>query len=265
MTFRFGWFSTGNDEAAQNLLKIVHDKVQEGHIPGEISFVFCNRDRGESAQSDHLIELARSMGYPTVTCSSSRFMPELRNTDREDWGIRFDDQVATKIARYPQDAIVLAGYMLIVSPHMCRRFTMINLHPALPDGPTGTWEEVIDEVIRRRERFTGVMMHLVTEALDRGPVVTYCAFPIRGEKWKALWEEDHGDRGPLFRRIREEGVRREIPLIVMTLKALAEGAVRIGKGGVIVYRGAEVKGGVSLTDEVERYLESKNESLCDRL
>jgi phosphoribosylglycinamide formyltransferase-1 len=46
---------------------------------------------------------------------------------------------------------------------------MINLHPAAPGGPTGTWQEVIWQLIEGRAVETGVMMHLVTPELDRGP------------------------------------------------------------------------------------------------
>jgi len=159
-----------------------------------------------------------------------------------------------RIIPYYHDIIVLAGYMLIVSPQMCRRHDMINLHPALPDGPTGAWEEVIDELIRQRSSATGVMMHLVTEELDRGPVVTYCVFPLQGSHLDHLWDTDHGERGELFWRIRAEGVRREIPLIVLTLKALAEGSIRTEEGRVMDDTGEAQLGGVSLTEEVEQYL-----------
>jgi len=78
------------------------------------------------------------------------------------------------VATLPADLCVLAGYMLIVGPEMCTRFNMINLHPAAPGGPTGTWQDVIWQLIKQRARETGVMMHLVTPELDRGPVVSYC-------------------------------------------------------------------------------------------
>ncbi len=48
------------------------------------------------------------------------------------------------------DVLVLAGYMLIVSPAMCARYAMLNLHPALPGGPTGTWQEVIWALLERQ-------------------------------------------------------------------------------------------------------------------
>ena len=51
---------------------------------------------------------------------------------------------------YRLGVLVMAGYMLIVSPAMCRRFAILNLHPALPGGPTGTWQEVIWRLLDER-------------------------------------------------------------------------------------------------------------------
>jgi hypothetical protein len=127
---------------------------------------------------------------------------------------------------------------------------MINLHPALPGGPTGAWEEVIDELIRQRAATTGAMMHLVTPELDRGPVVAYYSFPIQGGAFVRFWREISEQRGPLFWLIRQEGVRREIPLIILTLKAVAEGRIQIKEGKVLDSKGKELKGLV-LTQEVE--------------
>ena len=45
---------------------------------------------------------------------------------------------------------VLAGYMWIVSPDFCEKVKLINLHPALPGGPKGSWQEVIWQLISCR-------------------------------------------------------------------------------------------------------------------
>jgi phosphoribosylglycinamide formyltransferase-1 len=144
--------------------------------------------------------------------------------------------------------------MLIVSPEMCESHRLINLHPALPDGPTGAWEKVIGELIRTRAERTGAMMHLVTRELDRGPVVAYHAFSIKGKAFDSLWKDDLSERGPLFRRIRDEGVRREVPLIVLTLKALADGSIIIDGERICDDRGRTVTEGADLTDQVEAYV-----------
>jgi len=253
MSFQFGWFSTGRDLAARQLLQAAWAKIHEGFIPGEITFVFCDRERGEAEQSDLFLDLAAELGLETITFSSRRFQPKLKKKDREGWRMTYHRGVMERIAPYKHDIIVLAGYMLIVSPEMCRRYPLINLHPALPDGPTGAWEEVIEELIRERADTTGAMMHLVTPELDRGPVVAYYSFPIQGGAFAPFWKGRLAERGPLFWLIRQEGVRREIPLIVLTLKAVAEGRVRITDSKVLDSKGKELKG-LSLTQEVEEYL-----------
>lgn len=55
-----GWFSTGRDKAARQLLQTVQDSIRSGDINGEISFVFSNREPGESKESDRLSELVQS-------------------------------------------------------------------------------------------------------------------------------------------------------------------------------------------------------------
>ena len=253
MPFRFGWFSTGRDEAARQLLQAAWERMQAGFIAGEITFVFCDREHGEAEESDLFLDLAARLGLKTITFSSRRFRPELKEADHDQWRVAYHQGVMERIAAQAYDLLVLAGYMLILSAEMCRRYTMINLHPALPGGPTGTWEEVIEKLIRERAETTGAMMHLVTTELDRGPALTYFSFPIQGNAFAPLWGEAPEEHGPLFQLIRRQGVRREIPLILLTLKALAEGRTRIKKGKIVDGAGNEMQA-LSLTAEVERYL-----------
>ncbi len=87
---------------------------------------------------------------------------------------------------------VLAGYMLITGKEMCQRYDMINLHPAAPGGPAGTWQEVIWQLIKNHTTESGVMMHLVTPELDKGPVVSYCTFPITGTAFDSYRQHLNG-------------------------------------------------------------------------
>jgi hypothetical protein len=116
------------------------------------------------------------------------------------------------------------------------------------------------------------MMHLVTKDLDEGPPVTYVTFPIKGPKFDRLWKDyeqklkrrsfsqlvkEEGEDNPLFKEIRREGVRRELPLIVMTLRALAEKRVRVEKGNILDEGGNKIEG-FCLNKEVEGYLKECN-------
>jgi phosphoribosylglycinamide formyltransferase-1 len=129
-----GWFSTGRDEAARQLLQTVQDSVRSGDINGEISFVFSNREPGESKESDMFFELVQSYNIPLVCLSHKKFMTAKQEdlTSKNEWRIKYDREVNRKIKSFACDVCVLAGYMLIVSEELCQRHDMINLHPAPP-------------------------------------------------------------------------------------------------------------------------------------
>jgi phosphoribosylglycinamide formyltransferase-1 len=277
--FEIGWFSSGRDEAAKDLLKAIFDEIQSGNIKGKISFVFITRDKGEKPESDEFIELAENFGLNVICVSHRKFKPELRkagleNTEKTEkdslelleWRKKFDEKVIKKLEGYTPDLVVLAGYMLITSPELCNRYNMINLHPALPGGPKGTWQEVIWQLMEDKAKKTGVMMHLVTPKLDAGPPITYCEFSISDEEIKPLWDrweskraeksleeiqKTEGEDEPLFKEIRRRGLMREFPLIIATLKAAAEGDFSIINGEIIA-RGKKLYNGFNLTEKIER-------------
>jgi phosphoribosylglycinamide formyltransferase-1 len=112
------------------------------------------------------------------------------------------------------------------------------------------------------------MLHLVTPILDKGPPVTYCHFPLTGPGFDPLWQayrekrqvsawEDikarDGDQEPLFAYIRGEELRREFPLILLTLKNLATGRLVLTFAGVRE-AGRLVPNGFDMSPEVEEYI-----------
>ena len=279
--FRIGWFSSGRDEAARELLQVVFDEIRNGVIEGQIPFVFVTRDRGERAESDKFIEFAEGLGLKVICLSHRKFEPELRKEALKeykkleedsplmlDWRRKYDAQVMAKLASYQTDIVVLAGYMLITSPEICYEYKMINLHPALPGGPKGTWQEVVWQLMDEGAQKTGVMMHLITPELDAGPAITCCEYSISDDLIKPLWDQwqakrrekslqeiqvDEGENEPLFSEIRRRGVKRELPLIVATLKAASAGEFSIVDGEVIS-QGRKLESGFDLTKEIEEQL-----------
>jgi phosphoribosylglycinamide formyltransferase 1 len=238
-----GWFSTGRDEAARQLLQAVQDKIRSSDINGEISFVFSNREPSEAKESDRFFELVRSYSIPLVCLSHKKFKTAKEEEDldiKKEWRIKYDREVNKKIEPFAPDLCVLAGYMLIVSEELCQKYDMINLHPAPPGGPTGSWQEVIWALIQNKSDTAGAMMHLVTPELDRGPVVSYCLFSIKGEPFAEYWRKD--DKNMLFRLIRQHELAREFPLITLTLKSLSRGEVGIKDRRVINAQGKLIRG-----------------------
>jgi len=264
--YRIGWFSTGRDEAARDLLTTVWGSIQSGHVAAQISFVLSNREPGESRQSDLFFQLVRSYDIPLVCLSSRKFQAQ-RHDDKRSWRLEYDRELMKRLVGFPADLYVLAGYMLIVGEEMCQRYPMLNLHPAAPGGPKGTWQEVVWKLIESKAAQTGVMMHLVTAELDEGPPVTYCTFPITGQPFDHHWREieelsvaeikaRQGEKNSLFRTIRRHGLAREFPLIVATLKVFSEGRVKIEGGKVLDASGQPIEG-YNLTQEIDEIVKGR--------
>ena len=246
---RIGWLSTGRDQAACNLLADVVARAQQDDVELNIKVVFSDRERGEAPESDRFIDLVERLDFPVVTLSSRAGWATAQKlgVDRTAWRNEYHQAVADLLVPYRPGVLVMAGYMLIASPAMCRRFAILNLHPALPQGPTGTWQQVIWRLLDERAAETGAMIHLATAELDRGPVVSYFRLPIRGDDWDPLWEQfeekrrtmsvaqiaaAEGEDEPLFAEIRRRGEVREIPLLYQTLRQFAEGHLNTATGAV---------------------------------
>jgi len=259
--YKLGWFSTGRGGGSRALLTKMRDDIESGNVKARIDFVFCSRELGDAPGSDQFIELVKSYRLPLVCLSSKRLRTGAGEYLSPSWRLEYDREAMRRLKGYNPDLCVLAGYMLVVGPEMCQHYKMINLHPAAPGGPKGTWQEVIWQLIASEAAETGVMMHMVTPELDEGPPVTYCVFPIRGEPFDRHWQAikglpvkelkaGEGENHPLFKLIRQEGMKRELPLVVTTVKAFSEGRVRIEKGKIIDTKGKIVKG-YSLTREID--------------
>jgi len=263
--YKLGWFSTGRDRAARDLLAAVQDSIRQGEIKAEIAFVFCSREPGESAESDLFLKQIADYHLPTACFSYQKFKlargATLKTEALPQWRLDYDREVMARLKDFKPDLCVLAGYMLIVGSEMCQRYHMINLHPAAPGGPTGTWQEVIWQLIKTGAEETGVMMHLVTPELDKGPAVAYCTFPIKDKPFAEYWPEitglsveqikrEQGENNRLFQLIREQGFRRELPLIIATIKAFSQGRVKITTDKRVVDAEDKPIYGYNLTREI---------------
>jgi phosphoribosylglycinamide formyltransferase-1 len=262
--YQVGWFSTGRGPGSRGLLTAAHDRIREGKLAAAIPFVFCSREPGEAPGSDQFIDLVESYRIPLICFSSRRFRRDLKARSPDQWRLEYDREVMRRLPAegVGPDLCVLAGYMLVVGSEMCRRYRMVNLHPAAPGGPKGTWQEVIWQLIEEKAASTGAMMHLVTPELDQGPPVAYCTFSLRGEPFDRCWREieglsagqvksTQGEDNALFKLVRQHGVVREHPLVISTISAFSRGHVRI-EGETVVNRAGRPIPGYDLTEEIDR-------------
>ena len=269
MTLRLGWFTTARGPGSRSMFEAVRGAIERGELDAEFGVLFCNRERGEAEATDTFLDLVEAQGIPLVTRSSVRYRRAAagaRSRPGESlpaWRLDYDRGVEEALAPHPFDLGVLAGYMLIFEREFVARHPLLNLHPALPDGPAGIWQEVIRALIRARATESGVMTHLAIPEVDAGPPATYCRYSLRGPRLDPLWEElepridrldDNAlERTPLFASIRAEGVAREAPFLVATLAEFAAGRLHIRVGRVTDAAGAPVPPR-DVTSEVEARL-----------
>ena len=215
----------------------------------------------------------RDAGIPLVSLSNNRFRREAGGKVSRDgetlpaWRRDYDAAVAQLLSAYDWDLGVLAGYMLIFTDVVCERWPLINLHPAAPGGPVGTWQQVVWQLIEAKATGSGVQCFVATPELDQGPTVTFCRYSLRGGDLDGLWERHggrtieelkaEGEANPLFHAVRARGVIREMPLLLETLRALTDRDVQIEthkSGFQVVDAGGKATKGLDISRVVEASL-----------
>ena len=114
------------------------------------------------------LEWARDQGIPAVA------LDHRAHASRDG----FDEALAAEVARFAPDLILLAGFMRILTPAFIARFSgrMLNIHPSLLPSFPGlhTHRRALEAGVKLH----GCTVHLVTDALDNGPIVTQAAVPV---------------------------------------------------------------------------------------
>lgn len=266
--YKIGWFATGRGAGSRALLTTVQEAIAAGRLDARIEFVFCNRGRGETEATDGFLDMVAGYGLPLVTYSYRDYRQQV-GAPRPDpmaplppWRLDYDREVMRLLEGYRPDLCMLAGYMLINGPELSSKYDFLNLHPAAPDGPAGTWQQVIWRLIEAGAATQGVKIHVAIPELDVGATATYCLFPIRGKPFNQLWKEIEGKsvaeiketqgvENALFKEIRRHGAARELPLVVATLRAFSEGKVRITPDKKVADASGKLIDGYNLTAEID--------------
>tara|TARA_B100000029_G_scaffold189996_2_gene187871 strand:+ start:47672 stop:48463 length:792 start_codon:yes stop_codon:yes gene_type:complete len=228
---KIGWFSTGNGKGSLGFIDFLLNQISNKSLNASLEFVFCNREFGEAGGSDEYINYVTENNINLITLSSNNFQKKNKYKKFSDCRELYDKEVLKLISEYEVDIIILAGYMLILSEDLCTRFKFINLHPALPDGPKGTWEQVITQLIKNDQDYSGLNVHVVTKNLDAGKSIGYCKFPIKSNIHTNAWNQFYlhsknnykifrYDDLDLFTLIRNQILIREKHLLIITIKYL---------------------------------------------
>ena len=90
----------------------------------------------------------------------------------------FTDDLCGAAEALGAKAMVLAGFMRILSPGAMRRFpnAILNIHPALLPAFPGA--HAVEDALARGVKVTGVTVHIVDEEVDHGPILHQEAVPV---------------------------------------------------------------------------------------
>lgn len=90
----------------------------------------------------------------------------------------FSEAVVDVAERYGAEALVLAGFMRILSPSAVDRFhnRIINVHPALLPSFPGT--HAVRDALCHGVKVTGVTVHFVDHEVDHGPIIVQETVPV---------------------------------------------------------------------------------------
>jgi len=272
--YKIGWFSTGRGEGSRGMLQAAYNAIRTGELNAEIEFVYCAREYGETDKTDRYLDMVKEFSLPLVSYSYQKYRAE-KNMPSPDlsqplpqWRLDYDTEVLKRLEPFHPNLIILAGLMIVASSLMCNKYEIINLHPAAPGGPAGTWQQVIWKLIEAKAETQGIKMHVAIPELDMGPTAAFCTFPIRGKAFDNLWVEikgrtvddikaKEGVENALFKKIREYGAVRVVPLVVATLKAFSEGKVRITKDRQVVDAAGRLCQGYDLTGDIDEMVKGK--------
>ncbi|MFO7728253.1 MAG: phosphoribosylglycinamide formyltransferase [Desulfonatronovibrio sp.] len=158
--------------SGSNLQSII-DRIDQGILDARITLVLSNKRQayGLTRASNH--------GLDTTVVEHTSF------ESRED----FDRAVVREIRESGAEAVILAGFMRILTPFFINSFPgrILNIHPALlPSFPGVNGQKQAAEY---GVKISGCSVHFVDEQMDHGPIIIQAAVPgFAGDSAKSMGE-----------------------------------------------------------------------------
>ena len=136
----------------------------------------------------------------------------------------FDAALGAAIDAHAPDVVALAGFMRILGPAFVARYAgrLVNIHPSLLPAFPGL--DTHRRALAAGCKVAGATVHLVTPALDHGPIVVQAVVPVLPGDTPA----------GLAARVLE----CEHRIYPMAVRWLAEGALRV-EDGIVRHRSSE--------------------------
>lgn len=158
-----------------NLQAIIR-RLAEGRINARIVSVLSNVPDAPA------LDIARAAGIPAWGKSHKAFPNRAA----------FDQAMLTAMREVRVEAVVLAGYMRLLSPEFINTYAgrILNIHPSLLPAFPGA--DGAGDTIAYGAKFAGCTVHFVTQDMDAGQVIIQAALPVReGESVDSLMPRIH--------------------------------------------------------------------------
>lgn len=187
---RFAVLASGSGTNLQALL----DAEEEGLLaPAEVVLVLCNRP-GAMA-----LERARAAGKPALCVDHRQF----------EGRVAFEDAMLAALAEHRVEAVVLAGFMRVLTERFIGAYPrrILNTHPSLLPAFPGL--DAPRQALEHGVKVAGCTVHLVDHGVDTGPIIAQACVPVL----------DGDDAATLHRRIQT----KEHELLPRAARMLAAG------------------------------------------
>jgi len=160
---RIAIFASGGGSNAEAIIRAAN----EGRLSLEVGLVVSNNADAGVLQRAKALEV----NYITI---------DQRNFDSEE---SYMSSLFSVLDENGIDFIALAGYLKLVQPKLINKYKnkITNIHPALlPSfGGKGFYGKKVHEaVLEAGCKVSGVTIHLVSEAYDRGPIISQLTVPV---------------------------------------------------------------------------------------
>jgi phosphoribosylglycinamide formyltransferase-1 len=146
-------------------MQAIVEAVGSGALDATVALVVSNRADAAG------LEYARAAGLETQVL------------DHRGWPSRaaYDAAVADALEARGVDLVCLAGFMRLLGPALLDRFPqrVLNVHPSLLPAFPGL--DAQRQAFEYGVKVAGATVHLVTEALDAGPIVAQAAVPVHDD------------------------------------------------------------------------------------
>lgn len=164
--------------------------------------------RGELAPATIAAVVSNKPDAPALARAARAGVPALvvehQGLSRE----AFEDRLLEALGAHGVEAVVLAGFMRVLTPRFVDRFPhrIVNTHPSLLPAFPGV--DAVARAISHGVKLSGATVHFVDASLDGGPIIAQAAVPV----------EPGDDAGSLRARIQREE-HRMLPRVVQRLAA----------------------------------------------